>query len=446
MATRAFLRCGVRRCAGLIFAVACGVPTWSLAAENLYKDELEAVKIEEIRVLMRAAREARISTDSKEAQAVSAGEKCNWQLALDLCSQAAALNEKAYEAQRQIQNRLRGVQTYVETHSLRSHATWMDQALLDSAKRNLPEVDFAAKAIGNDYDTVSATTERICAIATKTSNRCRNACQTPQPEPHIQVLRCPQGEVGVLRKITPYACLDRQWVLSPELVDYSSTCTKVEGPQTPSATPQPPSAGQTQQARQLYKEDNNRGGVTVPLPEPGPQFTPVPIPRIGVPEPGHATPPSPGPQPTGSRPKAPPQPPAAAPLPSAPTPPASAPKPPTSKPKVVPEPPRTAPPPQPPAAPPQTGQVVPKFGGNWLGSGGCGFAAMSITEQGNNLQISGLPGNGVLAAVAQGQIVSLQGVTMFGKPDHIVTLTLNQATLTLQAASNAGSCNDRFHR
>jgi hypothetical protein len=86
------------------------------------------------------------------------------------------------------------------------------------------------------------------------------------------------------------------------------------------------------------------------------------------------------------------------------------------------------------------------FSGTWIGNGGCGFTRLGIGQQGNALQLQGLPGNGTIQATSDGNSAQAQGVVMFGKPNHQVTLFLQGNQIAFQAMSSSGSCSDNLRR
>jgi hypothetical protein len=62
------------------------------------------------------------------------------------------------------------------------------------------------------------------------------------------------------------------------------------------------------------------------------------------------------------------------------------------------------------------------------------------------LLLQGLPGNGTVVATSDGARAQADGVNMFGKPNHRVTMILQGNQLTFQASSDSGSCADSFRR
>jgi hypothetical protein len=67
-------------------------------------------------------------------------------------------------------------------------------------------------------------------------------------------------------------------------------------------------------------------------------------------------------------------------------------------------------------------------------------------DQGNTLLLQGLPGNGTVVATSDGTRAQAQGVIMFGKPNHQITMILQANQLAFQASSASGSCADSFRR
>jgi hypothetical protein len=127
--------------------------------------------------------------------------------------------------------------------------------------------------------------------------------------------------------------------------------------------------------------------------------------------------------------------------------------------------PKTAAPPTPakPPAPPSPPQPAPQnsgsssvtpspapaatgFAGNWKGNGGCGFASLGISQQGNVLTLQGLPGNGSVRATSDGNGAQAQGVVMLGKPNYEVMLFVQGNQLAFEAISNTDSCRDDLRR
>jgi len=236
-----------------------------------------------------------------------------------------------------------------------------------------------------------------------------------------------------------------------------------------------PTTGALQRAQQLYGDPGGQNIASVPVPQ-----TPAPTPNAVAPLPVRpleprmaavpATPQKPVTPDTSTAP-APvtPQVPVTAATPVPPQPSATPPTSPTPKvpvapvtpvppqasatPQPLPTPKAPAPPTSPQPAPPNPGSstVVPAptasgFSGTWIGNGGCGFTRLGIGQQGNALQLQGLPGNGTIQATSDGNSAQAQGVVMFGKPNHQVTLFLQGNQIAFQASSSSGSCSDNLRR
>jgi outer membrane murein-binding lipoprotein Lpp len=232
-------------------------------------------------------------------------------------------------------------------------------------------------------------------------------------------------------------------------------CDKECAPPTTRAAPQPPGGGardqpkpvppteptaeQLRRAEQLFGEQPGQTNAYVPLPQPQPPAANAVIPPRPQPQaPSTAT--IPGRPQTPATPPVSPTPPPTPPTLTTPPPPVTTPTPPPPKP------PATTPtvPANPPAAP--APPKPPGFSGTWAGNGGCGFSSITIVDQGNTLQIQGLPGNGTVVATSNGTNAQAQGVVMFGKPNHQVTMMLQGNQLSFQASSSTGSCADSLSR
>jgi len=238
-------------------------------------------------------------------------------------------------------------------------------------------------------------------------------------------------------------------------------------PSMPTPVPQQtPAPATTPAPQQMPQQTPPQASTPVPqqapapatTPTPAPQQTTTPAPRIPTPpKTPDAPPPAVTPQPSAppsnaAPPKTPDAPPpAATPQPSAPpsnAAPPKAPAPPTpAKPPAPPSPPQPAPQNSgsssvtPSPAPAATG-----FAGNWKGNGGCGFASLGISQQGNVLTLQGLPGNGSVRATSDGNGAQAQGVVMLGKPNYEVMLFVQGNRLAFEAISNTDSCRDDLRR
>jgi outer membrane murein-binding lipoprotein Lpp len=200
-------------------------------------------------------------------------------------------------------------------------------------------------------------------------------------------------------------------------------------------TPTEPTAEELRRAEQLFSEQPGPTNNYVPLPQPSAPPANAVIPARPQ-QPAQPTATIPGKPPTPTTPPVTPPPPTA----TTPPPPTTTPTPPPPKP------PATTPtaPANPPAAPPPP--KPPGFSGTWAGNGGCGFSSIVIVDQGGTLLVQGLPGNGTVNATSNGTSAQAQGVVMFGKPNHQVTMMLQGNQLTFQASSSTGSCADSLSR
>jgi outer membrane biosynthesis protein TonB len=86
------------------------------------------------------------------------------------------------------------------------------------------------------------------------------------------------------------------------------------------------------------------------------------------------------------------------------------------------------------------------FAGNWKGKGGCGFASLGISQQGNVLTLQGLPGNGAVRATSSGNGAQAEGVNMLGKPNWEIMLFIQGNQLAFEATGNTDSCRDDLRR
>jgi hypothetical protein len=224
-----------------------------------------------------------------------------------------------------------------------------------------------------------------------------------------------------------------------------------------------PSAQALANAAHAYADQGEQEtGVMLPMPRDTQLHAEVVIPH-GAPQ-KHSTAPS---KPTDAPAAAPPAPAATTPVVSTPAPAAStpatptlvattpAPRPPAPvTPAVTTPTPQPAPPPSVPATPSLPAVVPPQpapqqagFTGNWVGGGGCGFSQISISQSGNQLQLQGLPGNGTVQASVDGQTAAAQGVVMFGKSGHYLSLSLQGGAIAFQARNDQGGhCSDSLRR